>query len=100
LGDISENVKTRLSKIVARRRQLTQETLALFIGPEETCVELFDCTLLTEDAYLQIATFSPFVQVLRLGLCGRINGTFLHISSHEKTLFVERLQRVLNHYEN
>lgn len=73
-GYLSKMAKQSLSKILSRRRQLTEKNLGLFLGKDEDVLELFDCTLITLHGYKQISTFCPNLKVLDLSLCGRING--------------------------
>ncbi|KAJ3344721.1 hypothetical protein HDU83_004921 [Entophlyctis luteolus] len=42
-GDIPENVKRSISRILSKRRYINADTVNLFIGPTEYSVELFDC---------------------------------------------------------
>ena len=46
--DIPVDTKIQISKIISRHRKLNPETLGLFLGPDETVVELFDCAYLPE----------------------------------------------------
>ena len=43
-GDISENSKQLISKIISRQRQINNSSLKLFLGPAETTLMVYDCT--------------------------------------------------------
>jgi DNA repair protein RAD7 len=44
LGFISVEAKTRLARILSKKRKITEEVLHLFLDPSETQLRLFDCT--------------------------------------------------------
>jgi DNA repair protein RAD7 len=43
-GDISENSKQLISKIISRQRQINNNSIKLFLGPAEKTLMLYDCT--------------------------------------------------------
>ncbi|KAJ3320649.1 hypothetical protein HDU76_000261 [Blyttiomyces sp. JEL0837] len=71
-GDIPDEIKRSISRILSRQRQINSTTIKLFIGPEEQKVELFDCARLNENLLSQIAMFSVNVRVLNLSDCGQM----------------------------
>jgi len=68
-----------ICKILCRRRQLDEQKLLLFLGPEEDVVVVSDCTLIGANGYSLIASFCPNITTLELSLCGRINGLLLKV---------------------
>ncbi|KAH6584537.1 hypothetical protein BASA50_007459 [Batrachochytrium salamandrivorans] len=88
LGEISYSSKRKLSVIISKQRQLTTQTVQLFLGADEDSVELFDCTRLDEDGLLSIAYLCPNVRTLNLSLCGRItNKVLIEIGASCKHIF-------------
>jgi DNA repair protein RAD7 len=73
LGWIEPESRLKFAKIISRRRQLNNKTVALFLGPDEDQVQLFDCTYLNEAGLSQIPMQCPNLITLDLGLCGRMN---------------------------
>ncbi|KAI8800192.1 hypothetical protein BJ742DRAFT_881312 [Cladochytrium replicatum] len=76
-GDIPEETKTRISKIICRLRKLNPKNLQLFLGPEEERVDLFDCPALTDPDFITIAHFCPNLQRLYLNNAGRLTDAAL-----------------------
>ncbi|KAI9208454.1 uncharacterized protein BJ171DRAFT_595611 [Polychytrium aggregatum] len=79
LGDISYESKQTISRIISRSRVLNNQTLGLFIGPDESSLDLYDCTLLDENGYTQISSFCPNLTHLNLTLCGRMNDHVIQV---------------------
>ncbi|TPX33728.1 hypothetical protein SmJEL517_g03401 [Synchytrium microbalum] len=71
-GDIPDDIKIKISKILSRNRTLDLRTMNLFLGPHERTVELFDCSRLDEAALKGIAQLCPNVTRLNLSFCGRM----------------------------
>ncbi|KAI9342216.1 hypothetical protein DFJ73DRAFT_842873 [Zopfochytrium polystomum] len=78
-GDIPDNVKRGIARILSRRRQINKNTMNLFIGPEEHSVELFDCARLDSDALSQIGYMSMNLRILNLSDCGQMTDSALSI---------------------
>ncbi|ORY48552.1 RNI-like protein [Rhizoclosmatium globosum] len=81
-GDIPDNVKRSISRILSRRRVINKDTIQLFIGPDEHFVELFDCARLKPDSFNQLVLMSPNVRVLHLADCGQITDEVITNLSH------------------
>ncbi|KAJ3259740.1 hypothetical protein HDU77_001704 [Chytriomyces hyalinus] len=82
-GDIPDDVKRSISRILSRRRIISPDTIKLFIGPEEKRVELFDCAKLKPDSFNQIIFMCPNVQVLHLADCGQMtDAVILNLATH------------------
>ncbi|KAJ3401924.1 hypothetical protein HDV05_000195 [Chytridiales sp. JEL 0842] len=71
-GDIPDEIKRSISRILSRQRLINADTMNLFIGPTESKIELFDCARLTADKLSQIVLLSPNVRTLNLSDCGQI----------------------------
>ncbi|KAI8619741.1 hypothetical protein BC830DRAFT_1215797 [Chytriomyces sp. MP71] len=71
-GEVPDDVKRSISRILSKRRLINYETINLFIGPEEKRVELFDCARLKPDSFNQIIFMCPNLQVLHLADCGQL----------------------------
>ncbi|KAJ3088228.1 hypothetical protein HK102_009238 [Quaeritorhiza haematococci] len=77
-GDIPDEMRTQISKIISRHRQLNNQTVKLFLGPTELVVELFDCT---HHVLRLIADRCTYLTSITLG------GTFLVNDAAYVTLF-------------
>ncbi|KAI8909077.1 hypothetical protein EDD86DRAFT_226770 [Gorgonomyces haynaldii] len=86
LGDISPDTKCKISKIISKRRLLTQKNVNLFLGPMETDLELYDCTLLNPEGLSMIAHLCPNLKNLRLEMCGRMTDKVLQVYSNLDSL--------------
>jgi DNA repair protein RAD7 len=77
-GVISDDSFEKLAKIISRNRNLNDETSRLFMEPYRRHLSLFDCTNMTENAYMMIAQFCFQLQNLELIYCGRITDKAIH----------------------
>jgi DNA repair protein RAD7 len=73
-GDISTDVKRKISMILSRHRQLKNHLIPLFLGPTEESLEMFDCAKMDEQGFQQMAYSCPNLVQLNLSLCGRLTG--------------------------
>ncbi|TPX53393.1 hypothetical protein CcCBS67573_g09708 [Chytriomyces confervae] len=85
-GDIPDDVKRSISRILSRRRIISPDTIKLFIGPEEKRVELFDCA---NAVILNLATHCQSIRSLT------IKGAFLVTDNAFETLFRSPISKSL-----
>ncbi|KAJ1673448.1 UV-damaged DNA-binding protein rad7, partial [Spiromyces aspiralis] len=73
-GDISEESLDKVCKIICKLRELTNDTVKLFLSRERTRVRLYDCTKLNTLGLRQIVDLSSpdMVTELRLNFCGQM----------------------------
>jgi DNA repair protein RAD7 len=71
-GVISDDSFEKLAKIMSRNRRLNDQTSRLFMEPFRKQLSLYDCTNMTEDAFMMISQFCFQMQSLELIYCGRI----------------------------
>lgn len=76
---LTSDTKTRISRIISKLRQLTNETVGLFVGSYEDELNLFDCTRLDAEGYATIANYSPNLQILNMTMCGRLTDVSLEL---------------------
>jgi DNA repair protein RAD7 len=82
LGEMLPETKRKLSRIISKQRKLTNASLPLFLGPHEDTVQLYDCTLLDQDALASIPKACPNLRILELGFCGRMTDKVLDSFSY------------------
>ncbi|OQD69341.1 hypothetical protein PENPOL_c002G01402 [Penicillium polonicum] len=58
-GDLPPSLLLRLGQILSRRRAVTSRTLDLFLRPQYTSIDLFDCAKLGTDDYHKILASMP-----------------------------------------
>ncbi|KAJ5555442.1 hypothetical protein N7535_007877 [Penicillium sp. DV-2018c] len=58
-GDLPPSLLLRLGQILSRRRAVTPRTLDLFLRPQYTSIDLFDCAKLDTDDYHKILASMP-----------------------------------------
>ncbi|OQE00125.1 hypothetical protein PENVUL_c058G02995 [Penicillium vulpinum] len=58
-GDLPPSLLLRLGQILSRRRAVTSRTLDLFLRPQYTSIDLFDCAKLDTDDYHRILASMP-----------------------------------------
>ncbi len=80
-GDISESTRRNISRIISKDRKLNNDTLQLFLDPQEERLELFDCTLITSDGFNAIAYLGANLRALTLQMCGKITDSELKLLS-------------------
>ncbi|KNE59366.1 hypothetical protein AMAG_03661 [Allomyces macrogynus ATCC 38327] len=71
LGDVSNETRRKLARILCKKRALDASVLPLFTGWEITNLTLFDCTKLDANTLAMIARLCPNLQSLHLAFCGR-----------------------------
>ncbi|KAJ1917934.1 UV-damaged DNA-binding protein rad7 [Mycoemilia scoparia] len=71
-GDITENSINKVCKIICKMRELTNETVKLFLNENRTHVRLYDCTKLDGVGLRMVAQFSPAASELQLNFCGQM----------------------------
>ncbi|KAI8873715.1 RNI-like protein [Ramicandelaber brevisporus] len=77
LGDIGIERLDRIARVICKQRQLTNDTVRLFLEPTRTRLHLFDCTRLDEHGLASIAMFCPRLEDLHLDFCGRMTTSTL-----------------------
>lgn len=77
-GIISDDSFEKLAKIISRNRKLNDQTSRLFMEPFRKQLRLFDCTNMTEDAFMMISQFCLQMQNLELIYCGRLTDRAIH----------------------
>ncbi|KAJ1925934.1 UV-damaged DNA-binding protein rad7 [Tieghemiomyces parasiticus] len=73
LGDMSERNLDKICRIISKRRELTPESLQLFLRPDKTRLALYDTTRLPALNLTQVTFFCPFLTHLHLDFCGRLD---------------------------
>lgn len=87
LGDIGSVNQDRICQIVCKNRELTVETVKLFLDVRKESLTLYDCTRLEPEALQMIANYCPDLETLRLFMCGFMdNETLLHYATRLKKL--------------
>ncbi|ORY80870.1 hypothetical protein BCR37DRAFT_380719 [Protomyces lactucae-debilis] len=77
LGDIGHFNLDKICQIICKNRQLSAQTLPLFLDASLTTLSLYDCANLHKDTMAQIGQFCPRLKALRLHLCGQITDAVL-----------------------
>ncbi|KAJ5780850.1 hypothetical protein N7457_006010 [Penicillium paradoxum] len=65
-GDLPPSLLLRLGQILSRRRAVTSRTLDLFLRPQYTSIDLFDCARLDTDDYHRILASMPHLTRVNL----------------------------------
>jgi DNA repair protein RAD7 len=87
LGEIGEVNKDRVCQIVCKNRELTGETVKLFLDVKNESLTLYDCTRLEPQALQMLANYCPDIKTLKLYMCGFMdNDTILHYGKRFKKL--------------
>lgn len=87
LGDIGSVNKDRVCQIVCKNRELTAETVKLFLDVQKDSLTLYDCTRLEPEALQMIANFCPDIHTLKLYMCGFMdNETIIRFAHRLKNL--------------
>ncbi|KAK0230718.1 RNI-like protein [Armillaria fumosa] len=81
LGDIGVLNMEAISKAISKNRSLTSTNAALFYGPENTVLTLYDATKLTPDALQTLAYLNPNLTTLRLDFCGLLSDEVMSVWS-------------------
>lgn len=86
-GDIGLSNKDKICKIVCKNRDLTMDTMKLFLDVETKSLNLYDCTRLEPEALRMLANHCPNLDTLRLSMCGFMdNETITHYAKRLKHL--------------
>ncbi|OLY83440.1 DNA repair protein rhp7 [Smittium mucronatum] len=86
-GDISFKSMNKVSAIISKLRLLDNNILRLFLAPERTEINLYDCTKIDGDGYKNIAQFCPYLEDINLNFCGKIRDPeILFFANHLKNL--------------
>jgi DNA repair protein RAD7 len=87
LGDIGSVNQDRICQIVCKNRELTAETVKLFLDIRKESLTLYDCTRLEPEGLKMIANYCPDIETLRLFMCGFMdNETIIHYAHRMKNL--------------
>ncbi|KAK9893450.1 RNI-like protein [Cystobasidium minutum MCA 4210] len=87
LGEIGSVNQDRVCQIVCKNRELTAETVKLFLDVRKESLTLYDCTRLEPEALQMIANYCPDIETLRLYMCGFMdNETIIHYANRLKNL--------------
>lgn len=87
LGEIGSVNRDRICQIVCKNRELTAETVKLFLDVQNESLTLYDCTRLEPEALQMLANFCPDIETLRLFMCGFMdNETIIHYANRLKKL--------------
>ncbi|EGW33250.1 uncharacterized protein SPAPADRAFT_137182 [Spathaspora passalidarum NRRL Y-27907] len=73
LGDIGNLNRAKISQILSKNRQLTSKTVDLFLTPDLTSLELWDCSNIDSAGLDRIASYCPNLQKLTLFMCGQLH---------------------------
>lgn len=73
LGDIGTSNLNEISKILSKNRSLDNSTMALFLNPNMTKIEFWDCSNVDSDSFNKIASFCPNLTSLTLFMCGQFH---------------------------
>ncbi|KAJ1980761.1 UV-damaged DNA-binding protein rad7 [Dimargaris verticillata] len=79
LGDIGETNMDKISRIISKRRELSPESLLLFLRPDNERLCLYDSTRLPPTSLAQIAYVCPYLTHLHLDFCGRMDDRTLDL---------------------
>ncbi|KAJ1971303.1 UV-damaged DNA-binding protein rad7 [Dimargaris xerosporica] len=79
LGDIGETNMDKISRIISKRRELSPESLLLFLRPDKQRLCLYDSTRLPPTSLAQIAYVCPYLTHLHLDFCGRMDDGTLEL---------------------
>ena len=90
-GEISSVNKDKVCQIVCKNRDLTFETVQLFLSVANTSLTLYDCTRLEPESLRALANLCPNIDTLKLHMCGFMdNDTILHYA--HRLVKLEHLQ--------
>lgn len=73
LGDIGTSNLNEISKILSKNRSLDNSTMTLFLNPNMTKIEFWDCSNVDSDSFNKIASFCPNLTSLTLFMCGQFH---------------------------
>ncbi|RKP34482.1 hypothetical protein BJ085DRAFT_14370, partial [Dimargaris cristalligena] len=85
LGEISDAHLDTICRIISKRRELTPESLRLFLRPNKTVLRLYDATRLPTASLAEVAFFCPRLTRLHLDFCGRLDDDTLAIMATQLT---------------
>ena len=70
-GDLPPALMNRLSQILSKRRMMTSQTLNLFLQPDFTTIDIYDCGKLETEDYIKMFSVIPKVRNLNLRHAGQ-----------------------------
>ncbi|KAM9937483.1 hypothetical protein OXX80_002989 [Metschnikowia pulcherrima] len=73
LGDIGQGNINKISKILSKNRSLDDSTVELFLNPDLTALEFWDCSNVSSDAFNKIAAYCSRLESLTLFMCGQFH---------------------------
>ncbi|CAN3501633.1 DNA repair protein Rad7p [Diutina catenulata] len=73
LGDIGGENQGKICRILSKNRSLTDKTVPLFLGPQLTTLQLWDCSNVSRNALAKIPAFCPELEDLTLFMCGQLH---------------------------
>lgn len=73
LGDIGQMNVNKISKILSKNRSLNNSTMTLFLNPNLSSIEFWDCSRVDSDSFNKIASFCPHLNSLTLFMCGQLH---------------------------
>ncbi|GEQ69235.1 hypothetical protein JCM33374_g2906 [Metschnikowia sp. JCM 33374] len=73
LGDIGQGNINKISKILSKNRSLDDSTVTLFLNPDLTALEFWDCSNVSSDSFNKIGAYCSRLESLTLFMCGQFH---------------------------
>lgn len=73
LGDIGQANMMKISRILSKNRSLDNSTVSLFLNPNLTSLQFWDCSNVDSDSLNRIASYCPNLESLTLFMCGQLH---------------------------
>lgn len=73
LGDIGQSNMMKISRILSKNRSLDNSTVSLFLNPNLTSLQFWDCSNVDSDSLNRIASYCPNLESLTLFMCGQFH---------------------------
>ncbi|OBA23122.1 RNI-like protein [Metschnikowia bicuspidata var. bicuspidata NRRL YB-4993] len=73
LGDIGQGNINKILKILSKNRSLNDSTATLFLNPDLTALEFWDCLNVSSDSFNKIAAYCSRLESLTLFMCGQFH---------------------------
>lgn len=89
LGEIGQENKNKISRILSRNRRLNSDTMKFFLDASLTKLEFWDCSDIDSDSLRMIGAFCPRLESLTLGMCGRLSADVLLYFGEKLTSLTE-----------
>lgn len=81
LGDIGQANINKVAQILSKNRLLDLSTIALFLNPDITSLQLWDCSNVDSDSLNKVVAFCPRLESLTLFMCGQFHNDNLQYYS-------------------